>query len=59
MELGLGNTGSAGIVGMVTGGGNTGLGLGLGPGLGLGLQRFLSIDPGIELELTVFVTSRR
>ena len=28
-------------------------------GLGLGLEQFLSIDPGIELGLTVFVTSRR
>ena len=27
--------------------------------LGLGLEQFLSVDPGIELGLTVFVTSRR
>ena len=35
------------------------LGLGLGLGLGLRLEQFLSVDPGIELGLTVFVTSRR
>ena len=28
-------------------------------GLGLGLEQFLSVDPGIELGLTVCVTSRR
>ena len=34
--------------------------LGLGLGLGIGLEQFFcSIDPGIELGLTVFVTSRR
>ena len=36
-----------------------GLGFGLGSGFGLRLEQFLSVDPGIELGLTVFVTSRR
>ena len=31
----------------------------LGLGLGLGLEQFLSVDPGIELGLRGFVTSRR
>ena len=39
------------------------LGLELGLGLGLeqflSLEQFVSLDPGIELGLTVFVTSRR
>ena len=35
------------------------LGLALGFGFGLGLEQFFSVDPGIELGLTVSVTSKR
>ena len=36
-----------------------GFGLGFGLGFRLGLEQVLSVDPGFELGLTVFVTSRR
>ena len=47
------SSGASHIVAMELAGDDTILGL----GLGLGLEHFLSVDLGIELGLTVFVTS--
>ena len=60
-RLGFGSESGLGVLGLGLG---LGLGFGLGFGLGLGLvsgleQLFWSVDPGIELKLIVFVTSRR